>query len=248
MKTSPIVEPDEFADTFKAPDLTVIIPTYNEEGSVVKAIESATIQQPGLKVEVIVVDDSSLDETVSKVEELQKIIENITIVKLKQNKGKAAALNRVINKATGDFVTFLDGDDYFEPDGLTKLIGRLKDFRYNVDTKMFAYGQTRYHGKSNNLHVPSVDVTLKHFARFNPVCSVIFVPREALQKSGIRFDPDPRVWEDWLFMARLVQNGFKPIPFADILVLHYNFDDTGRYAYGVSVGATQNTLRKINER
>ena len=40
----------------------------------------------------------------------------------------------------------------------------------------------------------------------------------------------------------------KPIPFADILVLHYNFDDTGRYAYGVSVGATQNTLRKINER
>ena len=93
--------------------LSVIIPTYNVERFIEKAILSVLEQDE--VTEIVVVDDGSSDNTTSIVCHLQK---KFPIIQLyfhpnKTNKGRSATRNLGIQKVTGDFVAFLDADDYY---------------------------------------------------------------------------------------------------------------------------------------
>lgn len=94
-------------------NLTVIIPAYNVERFIEKAIQSA-LEQAEVS-EIIVVDDGSSDNTL-------KIVNKIKIIEKKVkvychfngvNKGRSATRNLGIQKATGTYIAFLDADDYF---------------------------------------------------------------------------------------------------------------------------------------
>ena len=92
------------------PDVTVIIPCYNAERWVGRAIRSA-LDQEGVTVEVIVVDDGSSDASLEVIASFGDRIRFET----GPNRGACAARNRGRELARAPFLVFLDADDYFDP-------------------------------------------------------------------------------------------------------------------------------------
>ena len=85
--------------------VSVIIPTYDRPHTLVRAVESA--RQAGTDVEIIVVDDASIDETAS----VCKTLAGIKYIRLDRNQGVAGARNVGILASRGKYVAFLDDDD-----------------------------------------------------------------------------------------------------------------------------------------
>lgn len=104
------------------PKASVIIPTYNRSGVVKQAI-SCVLNQTEPDVQVVVVDDGSQDDTRAVVEGLR---EDRVSYYWKTNSGPAGARNHGLSKAEGQYVAFLDSDDYWPADYLEVMLGRLE--------------------------------------------------------------------------------------------------------------------------
>lgn len=94
----------------RKPRVTVGIPVYNGARFVAQAIESV-LDQTWPPEEVIVVDDGSTDQTP---EILERYRDRVTVVR-QSNQGAAAARNRVLFNAKGEWIQYLDADDYLKP-------------------------------------------------------------------------------------------------------------------------------------
>lgn len=90
--------------------ISVIIPAYNAEKFILECLESVE-SQTYKNTEVIVVDDGSVDGTYNVVSEYAKAHENVVLVH-QENGGVCAARNKGLDLATGEYVTFVDADDY----------------------------------------------------------------------------------------------------------------------------------------
>ena len=90
--------------------ISFIIPSYNSANTIKRAIESILNQNVNIRYEIIVVDDGSSDNT----EEVLKVYENNEKVKFykKSNSGVADTRNYGVSKAAGDYIIFVDSDDY----------------------------------------------------------------------------------------------------------------------------------------
>ena len=93
--------------------LSIIIPVYNCERFVAKAIESA-LAQPEV-TEVVVVDDGSQDTSLAICKALQLKDSRVNIFQHPKgiNKGRSASRNLALQNARGDYIAFLDADDYY---------------------------------------------------------------------------------------------------------------------------------------
>ncbi len=103
------------------PKISVIIPCYNVEHYIIECLDSVCSQT--LKdIEVICVDDCSTDGTIKKIEEYQKKENRIILIKSNNKSYAAESRNKGINIAKGEFVAFMDSDDFY-PD--TKVLADL---------------------------------------------------------------------------------------------------------------------------
>jgi glycosyltransferase involved in cell wall biosynthesis len=94
--------------------LSVIITNYNYARYIERSIRSVFNQSlPKDQYEIIVVDDSSKDESIKV---LNNYLQEIRLISFKRNRGLSAARNEGIKKAKGQFVFFLDSDDYIHKD------------------------------------------------------------------------------------------------------------------------------------
>jgi len=104
----------------KNPKVSIIIPAYNAEKFIERAIRNVS-NQTFQDFEIIVVDDGSTDKTVEIVKKLQKEDKRIKLIELKENSGGAGAvIPRTIGckEAKGEFIAFLDSDDLYYPEYL----------------------------------------------------------------------------------------------------------------------------------
>jgi len=99
------------------PDISVIIPTYNRDEFVTKAVDSV-LSQSYTSYELIVVDDGSTDNTR---EVLKPYMDRISYI-YQENAGVSAARNAGIMAASGRWIAFLDSDDTWMPDKLARQI------------------------------------------------------------------------------------------------------------------------------
>src|SRR5579864_8774897 len=90
--------------------VTVIIPAYNGERFIRRAIDSV-LQQTYPVTQIIVIDDGSTDATRAIVSEYT---DRVTLIE-QRNGGPAKARNAGLSAATGEFIAFLDADDWWEP-------------------------------------------------------------------------------------------------------------------------------------
>src|SRR5690348_5934240 len=105
------------------PPISIIIPCFNAAGYLPRAIDSVA-QQAIAGVEIVVVDDASLDDSVAVAEELARRHPGIAIIPLKVNGGPAAARNVGLAAATGRLVGFLDADDAWAPGAFARILER----------------------------------------------------------------------------------------------------------------------------
>lgn len=92
------------------PKVSVIIPAYNVQGYLRQAVMSVALEDA---VEVIVVDDCSTDGTAMLADELAARFGSVSVIRPPENVGLGRARNLGMREATGEYVLFLDGDDYF---------------------------------------------------------------------------------------------------------------------------------------
>jgi glycosyltransferase involved in cell wall biosynthesis len=108
--------------------LSVIIPVYNEESTIKEIIQR--VKDTGLDLEIIVVDDASIDGTPEKLKELKD--EEIIIVTHSKNKGKGAAIRTGLNYVSGDIVIIQDADLEYDPRDYETLIRPIVEDRADV--------------------------------------------------------------------------------------------------------------------
>jgi glycosyltransferase involved in cell wall biosynthesis len=102
--------------------VSVVIPTYNNEGTIAAAVESALAQEFEGGFEVIVVNDGSTDGTA---EVLRGFGDRVKVV-AQPNRGCAAARNAAVRNSTGEYLAFLDADDEWLPEKLLKTVSTLE--------------------------------------------------------------------------------------------------------------------------
>jgi len=100
--------------------VAIIIPSYNAERTIIKAIQSCLQQTYPVK-EIIVIDDGSTDNTKTVIQTFSKDIYPIQYY-YKENGGLSSARNAGLEKVNADYVCFLDADDYLENTALDSLL------------------------------------------------------------------------------------------------------------------------------
>ena len=109
----------------KRPVVSIIIPVYNGEKYLDICFKSI-LNQDYKNIEVIVVNDDSTDGSLKILQKYKKKYSNFVIINQK-NTGQAIARNNGIKKATGDYLTFLDQDDYLDNDYISTLVNSIED-------------------------------------------------------------------------------------------------------------------------
>ena len=110
--------------------ISIIIPVYNCEQYIDKCTKSI-LSQSYRNFEIILVDDGSTDETGKICERYASGDKRIKVIH-KTNSGPAAARNRGIEKAKGEFIFFIDADDYLEENAFGLLIGGYKKYKADI--------------------------------------------------------------------------------------------------------------------
>ncbi|MCY9198259.1 glycosyltransferase [Bacillus atrophaeus] len=119
--------------------VVVVVPVYNAEQYLRKTVDSVILQNIGFQhISLILVDDCSTDESRNILTEYAELYENITVVFLKNNTGTPAfPRNLGIELANAKYITFLDADDWFAPNGVKILFDMLEENNVN-----YAVGKT----------------------------------------------------------------------------------------------------------
>lgn len=122
------------------PWLSIIIPVYNVEKYIRQCLDSIVLQQMQVEgcIEVIVIDDGATDQSGEIAREYEKYTSDIMHIQVihKKNAGVAAARNTGIEHATGEWLYFVDADDYLEPDCLQVMYKRIRQSE-NCDVILF---------------------------------------------------------------------------------------------------------------
>lgn len=198
------------------PQVSVVIPVYNGEQTIKRALDSVFAQTfPGL--EVIVVDDASTDRTTDIVTQYG---DRLRIIRSTENQGAGAARNKGIAEARGRWVAFLDADDAWKPEKIARQVELLER-----SSKPVAACATGYDiEKNSRCFAIELNLTPQRFRRdilfgctISPG-STLMVERYVFEEIG-GFDEDFRRLEDWDWLMRFSEHydmEFVPSPLADI--------------------------------
>lgn len=196
--------------------VSVVIPTYNGAAEVRRAIDSA-LAQAGCEVEVIPVNDGSTDDTAYVLNSYGSRIRAVH----QKNSGPAATRNAGIAAATGDWVAFLDHDDYWQPGKLAAQLAAADRTGADViytNAQNFGDVNRVAELRSNPDEMPEGDL-FEHLLLDNfIVVSSTMVRRELLEKVG-GFNAPPGV-EDWDLWLRLSTSGAKFAPVREALTMY----------------------------
>lgn len=122
------------------PLISIITPNYNSEKFIAETIESV-VSQSYKNWELLIVDDCSTDNSTIIIEEFIEKDKRIQLIKLQQNGGAAITRNKGVSLAKGDYIAFLDSDDRWFVDKLTKQLSFMLD-------KDIAFSFTSYYSVS----------------------------------------------------------------------------------------------------
>lgn len=144
--------------------ISVILPVFNREKFIEDCIISV-LNQTYLDLELLVVDDGSEDSTIEIVERLKNKDNRIKLIKA-SHKGVSSARNLAIENSKGEYIFFIDSDDYIHPDLLKILSAKMADKEINMAFCSYTQLNERQMKKVINSPAPSVNQK-PHFEEFS---------------------------------------------------------------------------------
>lgn len=186
--------------------ISVVIPVHNRERLIARAIESAVAQTLPAD-EIVVIDDASTDRTADVVAELAASLSNLTLVALKENVGAARARNVGIERASGDLIAFLDSDDVWIADKLSK---QIREFDAGQEVVAVFCGVVTVGAVlgSGRQYVPKPTICKEDLYHSNVLMTMssAVIRKKALVDIG-GFDKSLPPCEDWDLFIRLAEVG-----------------------------------------
>ena len=129
--------------------ISIVVPVYNVEDLLDKSVESLK-NQSYKNIEILLVDDGSTDNSGNKCDEFKKTDDRIKVFH-KKNGGLSDARNYGIKKAKGEYITFIDSDDYVENDYVEYLYSLIK--KYDCTISCCTHTVRYDNGKSHGLNI-----------------------------------------------------------------------------------------------
>lgn len=194
---------------------SIIVAAYNVERYIGECLESLKTQTFG-DFECVVVNDCSQDGTLAAIEGAVSGDARFSVLTLPQNSGLSAARNAGIAVAQGEFLMFLDGDDYYAADALERLAARIDadklDMLYFGAASFYESRKLRREHYENQEVRESIDgvhsgpemyVLMERTKAFRPSACLYAVRKQLLDDNGVRF-LDGILHEDVLFQMQLI--------------------------------------------
>lgn len=191
--------------------ISVIVPVYNVESYLPHCLNSI-LMQTYQNLEIILIDDGSEDKTGEICEEYSAK-DNRIIVVHKENGGVSAARNAGLDIASGDYISFVDGDDWLEPN-MYEVLHR-NAVEYDTEISCCGISQHRLDGSVNSLADNSVYLYTQQeliagFFSLPDIKETMYGPYNKIFKAclleNIRFDKRFAIGEDLLFVFECIEH------------------------------------------
>lgn len=206
------------------PKVSVIMPTYNAQNTIIHAIKSVLNTPRYREIEIIVVDDCSKDDTIITVRKLQGENNNIKLYTMPQNSGgPSAPRNLGIEKSMGEYITFLDDDDWFDINRLMEMVDVALDGRYDFlkgYLVIVGEGKEVIANRLVNIPVDQIEI-IKAMISFQSTTQDFIVKRELLINKNIRYPINLKIGEDTVFVTKILAAADQ-IKYIDNFFLYYN--------------------------
>ncbi len=194
----------------------MIVAAYNAADSLEAAVASALADD--IAMEVVIVDDASADDTLARARAIPD--PRVRAFAMGVNGGPAAARNRALDEARGEFVAVLDADDLFLPGRLARLLARAEATRADIvvdNVLVEREGAAPEPLMSSAMLAGMAEMDLATYVRGNHPFTrnqslgyaKPFFRREMLDRLTLRYDTGLRIGEDYLLMADALALGAK---------------------------------------
>jgi glycosyltransferase involved in cell wall biosynthesis len=187
-----------------APLISVIVRTQNRPHLLQRALTSLAAQTY-TPLEAVVVNDGGVDIETITAPFSNTLSGGVQLFQHTHPKGRAAAANVGIHAARGEWIAFLDDDDFFEPEGLAQLAAIIpwdKDVIYG-QVQVVEMSPTTQQGIVKGVLGEEYDANALVLSNIIPICAYICRRKQALAVGA--FDETFTALEDWEFFYRLVQ-------------------------------------------
>lgn len=214
--------------------LSIIIPVYNGADRIARCLNS--IWEQGLDeddYEVICVNDCSSDRTVEVLQQIQQQHPNLKVLTNDENLRAGGSRNRGVREASGEYVLFIDADDYFEKMSLNKMVIYLRENLY-LDILMIGFAREienhpndkLVHHCKNTTVLNGFDFLKENMIPFGP-CQYVF-KRSLMVDNHIYFAEKVQCEDvDWSHKLAFVANKMQFLP---LLVSHMVLNDLSQTA------------------
>lgn len=183
----------------KVPIVSVIIPTFNDEPEHIReAVESARAQTQSHTETIVVNDGSTRQPTLAY---LQSLPADVILIN-QENTGLSGARNAGASAGIGEFLMFLDADDWIDPEFVEQGVDLLAD-----DTVEVAQGVRKIFGDREFTFYPPDYGTLKDVIQANPYAACALVRRSRWEEVGRWRDDMRGASEDTEFWVRMLRDG-----------------------------------------
>ena len=196
--------------------VSIIIPVYNAELTIEKCIKSI-LQQDYKNLEIIVIDDGSKDKTQNIIEKYLRLDDRIRYIK-QSNSGVSAARNRGIKESIGEYIIFVDSDDWLERNMISEMMAAIN--RERVDVVRCNFSEVHEGKKTNSPAYKDIDNRLinhkdyktsklyDHLLTANqPLKNLVMllcIKKQLLIDNSIYFDEELYMLEDVLFYQNIL--------------------------------------------
>lgn len=185
------------------PLISVIVPVYNMERYLDKCVDSI-LNQTYKNIEIILVDDGSVDNSPQICDRYANDFDNVKVIH-KENKGQSSARNVGLDVCQGEYIGFVDSDDWISPTMYEKMFSLIQNNEMIVNIGMQEISdngivvRSRIHDEKNDSKQKLLSDILLHKSGAS-VCTKLF-PTKIVNK--VRFN-EQRLNEDLLFMVDVV--------------------------------------------